>query len=183
MEIADRVINDEGENLDQNSLEIWKVLMREWFGRIWVVQEFVASSSCLVYIGPIIVSPGIIFQVVNILRFSVSGVMSSYSGQLAPLNPTVLNAGLFWNLKNWYQSPHRLKIHELVVKTTTFDATVPVDGIFALFGLASVRTVSINIAKNALMSFKKGYLSAFDFLTFMRQASRETHFVNLSHSI
>ncbi|RDL34312.1 HET-domain-containing protein [Venustampulla echinocandica] len=179
-EIADRVINEGNENPDQNSLEIWKVFMRDWFGRIWVVQEFVASSSCLVYIGPIIVSSVIIFHVATNLRYSREWIISPLSTQLSRRNPAVLNSGLFWRLKAQYQSPQRMKLHEIVVETATFDATIPVDSIFALVGLAcdvgpdfidyslDIRTVHINIARNALTSFEKGDLSAFDFLTYVR---------------
>ncbi|KUJ13256.1 HET-domain-containing protein [Mollisia scopiformis] len=181
MKIADRMIASEGEKPDQNESELWKLLMRDWFGRIWVVQEFVASTSCLIYIGPIVVEGGVrFFQAASILRFSRSWVLSPSSIKLTRTHPTVLNAGLFWGLKKEFESPQKMKLHELVVATATFDSTLPVDSIFALVGLASdvgpefidysldMRTVHINIAKNALASFRKGDLAAFDFLTCAR---------------
>lgn len=192
IEIAHQLINGDGEDPFQNSLEIWKVLMRDWFGRIWVVQEFVASSACLVYIGQIIVSPGIIFQVANILCLSEHwGIaMAPYARQLTRANPLILNASFFWSLRNRCRPPNRMKLHDLVRETMTYNATVPHDGIFALVGLAcdvgpefidyslAIRTVYINIAKNALRSSERGDLSALDFLTCVRGDSDEDETVD-----
>lgn len=94
--IADRIIN---EDPARNSYEIWKVFKRVWFGRIWVVQEYVASASCQVYIGNMVVSPALIFEVAELLRYSGGWVMPPQYTALTRANPKVLNAGMLSYLK------------------------------------------------------------------------------------
>jgi len=136
----------------------------------------------MVYIGNSIVEPDVIFEVAETLRESNHwGVaMLPYARTHTRSNPVILNASHLFSLSRKCRKENGMKLSELLREIMTFKTTNPLDGIFALIGLASdvgpefidyslqLRDVHINVAKQALTSNREESTSPLDFLLSVR---------------
>lgn len=164
-------------------MEVWRIFMKGWFRRIWVVQESLLSPANRVLCGPCITEISILFRVASALTpaRSLGMAMAPFATGIDTPIPAKLSAPGFAEISFRYEASKDIKLHELVHETFAFDSTDPRDRIFALVGLASdveprtfidyaldARTVHINLAKNALNAYKLGDWGFLNFLTFVR---------------
>ena len=115
------------------------LLTKEWYSRIWIVQEFLVANSCIFSCGQLEMDPKVLLSVSTYLS-----VQSQFRAALSVAGsgePSIPAAGLSLggaNLRYLRQKRKEeggLHLLRLLIITKAFKSTDPRDRIFALIGL------------------------------------------------
>ncbi len=176
-------IETTGADAYETWMNIWGIYTREWFQRVWVIQECLLSADKnVMFFGSCLAQPSVLFRVAAALcaSFRVNMTAAPFESSLDIPRPIGFSVPSFAQLFSRYTKSASFKLHELVHETFAFESTDPRDKIFALVGLASdvlpefidysldTRSVHINLAKNALAARDRGDWGFLDLLSFVR---------------
>jgi hypothetical protein len=114
---------------------IVKILTRQWFTRMWAIQELVVASQAVFLCGPLeIMSSSILHVAGNFSKFVtlkiVMGVHATIDSAMHAANASALHS-----LASTFSANRDVKLLNLLWLTRNFEATDPRDGVFALIAL------------------------------------------------
>jgi hypothetical protein len=125
-------------------LGLGALFSRQWFRRVWIIQEVVFSNTPFMFCGPTEFDFFELDQTVKMLAARSDQIGAWWNAVLRrndSLNPEFF-AKLLFEWKNWAsfieskpKAAEMFQFHELVRASQRFHATVPRDKIFALRGL------------------------------------------------
>jgi hypothetical protein len=106
---------------------LWSLLDREWFARVWVVQEFVVAKGCTMLCGSLYFNAAILLHVALAVRDAQTPEK--------PLTIHVTSSLVMF--KGQYLRDLPLPLIGMMILTRALQASDPRDKIFALVGIAS----------------------------------------------
>lgn len=124
---------------DSRWAQLVHLLTKEWFSRIWIVQEFLIASSSIFTCGQLEMDPEVLLSVSTyvVTQYQFRAVIA-VSGSA---DPSIPGEGLFVGgqslryLRQKRRKEHGLDLLVLLGITKAFKSTDPRDRIFALIGL------------------------------------------------
>ena len=137
----DRFVQDQLGTADPNH-PIWPALnavfARPWFSRMWVIQAFVCARKCTYLLGDMDLDHDIDFMTAPIALSMTANMSTMRAGKhdLGNLN-AFLNATELTSIKSAYEGDGLGSLHEVLALTYGFDASDPLDRVFAVIGLLS----------------------------------------------
>jgi hypothetical protein len=124
-----------------------KILYRPYFFRIWIVQEIIAATRCIIQCGihtidrASIFAIGAIFENLHFVKDAMGSniPLPQSADPDADTDELVISYSVqhLWILKVLIDSGETPKICQLLMSTRAFKATNPLDKIYALIGLCS----------------------------------------------
>ena len=118
---------------DSRWAHLFHLLTKEWYSRIWIVQEFLVAASCIFSCGQLEMGPKVLLSVCTHLSTQYqlrAAMIISGSGTGASLGGSNLNY-----LRRKQREERGLDLLVLLGITKAFKSTDPRDRIFALIGL------------------------------------------------
>ena len=124
-----------------------KILYRPYFFRIWIVQEIIAATRCIIQCGThtidraSIFAIGVIFENFHFVNDAMGAniPLPQSADPDADKDEPVISYSVqhLWALKALIDTGETPKIGQLLMNTRAFKATNPLDKIYALIGLCS----------------------------------------------
>ena len=163
----------------------WKavaeIITRQWFGRVWVIQEMTVARKCIFICGRLKIE----YEAVRTLARSIS-YFSTLRNTLVLNLPHSVSAGfssftisVIGLIAPQYAENGPLLLRDLLFLTGSFKATEPKDRIFALLGITddvpeefinynrNLREILIDVASMCLTRDKHKVTPPLDFLCFV----------------
>ena len=132
------------------------ILTRQWFTRLWTVQELVVAHEAAFLCGQNKIQSSLIFSVAAL--FNTDSDLKMVSG----LRATGIYASMYYDLRKLYSTNGHINLLYLLWLTRVLESTEPRDKIFALVGLTedvenefidyeqTLRDILINLADRIL---------------------------------
>jgi hypothetical protein len=139
-----RIVNIEADLLqagnyrDEYLALVRGLLIRPWWGRMWIVQEVTISNDLTIACGSKSVRWEVLIAFINIVHLYRRAVVSQVLREVDPeeVHHSNFSVKLYTNRREWYKSGPQ-PIFRLTIEFRSWKATVPVDKIYGLLGMAA----------------------------------------------